>query len=82
VHHLVGSVLHLHLPSVWGGWRGADEEELAGVGQREVDILRGCDGGGLAEVDAAAVVEDALAVEVLADLDGRFFVEEGDDDAF
>lgn len=39
------------------------------------------DGGWLAEVDAHALAHDFFAVEDLADADGGFFGEEGDDDA-
>ena len=64
---LVGRALEAHLPVVGRRGRRADEEELAGVGQGEArSLLAGVgvvERRGLAEVDAAALSEDGLAVQ-------------------
>lgn len=80
MHELVGRILQLDLPAMGRARRGGDEEELAGVGKREV-FVAGVDGGVLAEIDTEAVAHEGLAVPGLADADGRLVVEEGDDDA-
>lgn len=77
---LVRRVFEAHGPIMGRtGWR-RNEEQLAGVGQRQVLMLavRVCL---LAEVDPAAVTDHRLAVPGLADGNGRFDVEEGYHDA-
>ncbi len=79
---LVGCVLEAHLPALGWRGRGADEEELAGVGQLEVAVLvTRPQGRVLAEVDAAALAHDGLAVPDSAHADGCLLVGEGDHDA-
>lgn len=80
VDQLVRCVLKSHLPTM--GRRGGrgNKEELAGVGQGEVAVLR-VDGGRGAEVDTAGVAEDSLAVPDLAHGYGGVVIKEGDDDA-
>ena len=81
VDELVGGVLERLLPAVRRGRGRADEEQLAGVGQRQVLVLVEVQRRVLAEVDAAALAHDGLAVPHLAHSDGGLFVEEGNDDA-
>lgn len=67
---LVGSVLEALLPVVrWRG-RGRDEEELAGVGEGEMQVLVCVDRGGLAKVGAAAFAHNGLAIPNGAHGDG------------
>lgn len=80
VNQLVGCVLETLLPVVrWRG-RGRDEEELAGVGEGEMQIFVCVDGGGLAKVGAAAFAHDGLAVPDGAHSDGIVVGVEGDED--
>jgi len=60
--------------------RRADEEELAGIGEGQVDVLR-IYGRVLAEIDTAILAENGLAIPNLAHGDGCLIVEEGDNDA-
>jgi len=77
---LVRRVLELHLPAMRRRRGRGDEEELAGVGEGEVLVLR-LDRGRLAEVDLDALAHDGLAVEGVADGDRGIVGVEGDDDA-
>lgn len=82
MHHLVGRVLHAHLPAVRRARRRRDEEKLAGVRQRQVRVLlREVQRRWLAKIHAAALAEHRLAVPDGADGHSGGLVEEGDDEA-
>lgn len=80
VHHPVGFVLKLLLPPVRRARRRADEEELASIGERQVDVL--CrDGRLLPEIHPDLLAHQSLTLQLLAHLDGGLRIEEGYDDA-
>ena len=82
VDELVRGVLEAHLPAMRGRGRGADEEQLAGVGQLEVAVLIGkVHRGVLAEVDAASLPHDGLAIPYRPHAHGGLLIREGHDDA-
>lgn len=78
---LVGRALDSLLPVVGRRGRRADEEELAGVGEGQVRVGRDVEGRGLAEVDAAPLAHDGLAVPDGADGYGIGLGVEGHEDA-
>lgn len=78
---LVGCILEALLPVMGWRGRGRDEEELAGVGEGQVQVLVCVDGGRLAKVGAAALAENGLAVPDGAHGDGGVVGVERDEDA-
>lgn len=80
VDQLIRSILEAHLPAV--RWRGRrrDEEQLAGIREREV-LVTSLDGCRLSEIDLDLLAHNELGVPGLSNGDSGVNVEEGDEDA-